>query len=183
MSELKVNVDNPTTNPVNVSGTVTTTPSGTQTVSGTVTSNQGTAAVTANAWPVKISNGTATADLAPTSPSALGNSLLVSTGTLAASTTLNAASSISSGTVVDYGSARSNFTLVVVASAGVSAGVVAIEVSQDNTNFYRHTTTVTTSAPGVSQITMTGFAFRYARGAITTAITGGTVTATLMATS
>lgn len=183
MSELKVNVDNPVSNPVNVTGTISTTPSGTQTVAGTVTANQGTPAATANAWPTKVGNGTANVDVAPATPSGQGNALLVTGGVLTAGTTLSAASGISSGTVVDYGAAKNNFTLVVVASAGVSAGVVALEVSQDNTNFYRHTTSVTTSAPGVSQVTMSGFAFRYARGAITTAITGGTVTATLMATS
>lgn len=185
MPENLVAVTNPepSNRPLVVSGTVTTVPSGTTTVAGTVTANQGTAAATANAWPMKISNGTSTADLAPASPSALGNALLVTGGVLTASTTLSAASAVSNGTAVDYGSAKSNFTLVVVASAGVSAGVVALEVSHDGTNWYRHTTTVTTSAPGVSQTTMTGFAFRHARGVITTTITGGTVTCTLMSSS
>lgn len=181
MSELKVNVDNPTTNPVNVTGTFT--PSGTQTVAGTVTANQGTAAATASAWPTKIGNGSANVDVAPAAPSGQGNALLVTGGVLVSTTTLSAASAVSNGTVVDYGAAKNNFTLVIVASAGVTAGVVALEVSHDNTNWYRHTTTVTTSAPGVSQVSMSGFAFRYARGVITTTITGGTVTATLMATS
>lgn len=182
MAELRVNVDNPTTSPVNVSGTVTTTPSGTQTVAGTVTANQGTAAATSGSWPVRITNNTSTVDVAPASPSSLGNALLVHSGVLISSTTLSAASAVSPGTAIDFGGARNNFTLVVVASAGVSAGVVALEVSQDNTNWYRHTGTVTTSAPGVFQTTMSNFAFRYARGAITTTITGGTVTCTLMAT-
>lgn len=167
---------------VRVEGTVPTSPSGTQTVAGTVTANQGTAAATAAAWPTKLSNGTATADLAPANPSAQGNALLVTTGTLTAPATLTAASAVSNGTTVDFGAAKQCITLVVTASAGVSAGVVALQVSQDNTNFYSHTTTVTTSAPGVSQVTIPSVAFRYARGAITTTITGGTVSATIQGT-
>lgn len=182
MSEQRVFVDNPTTNPVNVTGTISTTPSGTQTVAGTVTANQGTAAVTASAWPTKIGNGSANVDVAPIAPAGQGNALLVATGPLTAGTTLTAASGISSGTTIDYGCAKANVTLVIVASAGVSAGVVALEVSHDGTNWYRHTTASTVTAPGVTQVTMTGFAFRHCRGAITTAITGGTVTCTIMAT-
>ena len=180
MPELRVNVDNPTTNPVNVTGTITTSPSGTQTVSGTVTANQGTAAATANAWPTKVGNGSANVDVAPTAPSGQGNALLVCTGPLTAGTTINAGSGTANGTTIDYGAAKANITLVVTASAGVSAGVVALEVSHDNTNWYRHTTTVTTSAPGTLQASVTGMAFRYARGVIATAITGGTVTCTIM---
>lgn len=180
MSEQRVFVDNPTTNPVNVTGTVTTNPSGTQTVSGTVTANQGTAAATAGAWPTKIGNGAANVDVAPATPNGIGNALLTASGVLTSSTTITAGSGTANGTTIDYTCSRANTTLVVVASAGVSAGVVALEVSQDNTNFYRHTTTVTTTAPGVSQISITGVAFRYARGVIVTAITGGTVTCTVM---
>lgn len=152
---------------------------GTQPVSGTVTANQGTAAATSSAWPVKVSNGTSTVDVAPSSPSSLGNALLVSTGDLIATTTLSAQSSTGAGTVVDYGSAHSYNTIAVTASAGVSAGVVAIEVSQDNTNWFR-TNGAALTAPGVTSTTVTG-AWRYARGNVTTAITGGTVSATLMA--
>lgn len=158
------------------------TPSGTVTVAGTVTANQGTPAVTANSWPMKVTNGSASVDVAPTSPAAQGNALLVATGPLTAGTTLSAASGVSNGTAIDYGCAKANITLVVVASAGVSAGTVALEVSHNGTDWYRHTTTVSTTAPGVFQTTMTGFAFRHCRGAITVGITGGTVTCTIMAT-
>lgn len=163
---------------VRIVGTVTTSPGGTQTVSGTVTANQGTPAATANAWPMKLSNGTSTVDVAPASPSALGNALLVSTGTLPASSTLSAVSATGAGTTIDLGSAHTNISLAITASAGVSAGAVALEVSQDNTNFFR-SSPVTQSAPGVTSVTITG-AWRYARGNVTTAITGGTVSATLM---
>lgn len=182
MAEQKVFVDNSTTNPVNVTGSVTSTPSGTQTVSGTVTANQGTAAATASAWPTKVGNGSANVDVAPTAPAGQGNALLVATGPLTAGTTITAGSGTANGSTVDYGCAKANVTLVVVAGAGVSAGVVALEVSHDNTNWYRHTATVTTTAPGVSQVSIAGVAFRYCRGVIATAITGGTVTCTIMAT-
>lgn len=172
----------PLATPVPVSGTVTAVPTGTQTVAGTVTANQGTPAATANAWPTKVGNGSANADVAPTSPASQGNALLVATGPLTAGTTLSAASAPANGTTIDYGCAKANVTLVVTASAGVSAGTVALEVSQDNTNWYRHTTTISTTAPGVSQVTLSASAFRYCRGVITVAITGGTVSATIMAT-
>jgi len=176
MAEMRVSVENPVSGGSPVPLTVT----GSVTSSGTVTANQGTPAVTANAWPTKIGNGSANVDVAPTSPSAQGNALLVTTGPLTATTTITAGSGTANGTAVDYGSAKMNFSMVITASAGVSAGVVALEVSHDNTNWYRHTTTVTTSAPGVTQISLTGVAYRYARGVIATAITGGTVTCTIM---
>ncbi len=119
-----------------------------------------------------------TANIALPGPN-LGAGLVVSTGALIASTTLSAASATGAGTVADFGSGKQQITLVITAGAGVSAGAVALEVSQDNTNWFRGTP-VTQSAPGVTQSTITG-AWRYARGNVTTTITGGTVSATLMA--
>lgn len=165
-SEMDVNV---------TGGSITTTPSGTQTVSGTVTSNAGTGPAAASGWFVRITDGTDTAFVTGL------NQLIVTTGQENAGTTFTAASGAANGTTVNFGSSLSNITMVITAGAGVSAGVVALEVTQDGTNWYRHTTTVTLTAPGVSQITMTGFAFRQARGVITTAITGGTIGATIMA--
>jgi hypothetical protein len=162
---------------VRVVGTVTATPTGTQTVAGTVTANQGTAAVTANAWPTKVGNGSANVDVAPSTPNAIGNALLVSTGSLPASSTL-AAVSTGNGTSIDFGSAHPSITLAIIAGAGVSAGAVALEVSHDGTNWFRGTP-VTQSAPGVTSSTISG-AWRFARGVVSTNITGGTVTATLM---
>lgn len=166
MSEMRVSIDG--------AATTSTIP-----VSGTVTSNQGTAAATAGAWPMKVSNGTATADLAPVNPSGLGNALLVSTGTMTPTTTLSAVSATGAGTAVNYESAHTNITLAITASAGVSAGAVALEVSHDGTNWFR-STPVTQSAPGVTSVTITG-AWSRARGNVTTTITGGTVSATIMA--
>jgi len=164
---------------VRIVGTVTTTPGGTQTVAGTVTANQGTPAAIANAWPIKFSDGTSTVNIALPGPN-LGAGMVATTGSLVSSAALTAASGTGAGAVTDFGSGKQNITLVVTAGAGVSAGVVALEVSQDNTNWYRSTSSLTQSAPGVTQANQGG-AWRYARANVTTAITGGTVSATLMA--
>lgn len=109
----------------------------------------------------------------------VSNALQVSSGSPTSTATLSAQSATGAGTVVDFGSAHQQITIAITASAGVSAGAVALEVSQDNTNWFRGTP-VTQSAPGVTQANQSG-AWRYARGNVTTAITGGTVSATLMA--
>lgn len=129
------------------------------------------------AAPTTITQGGNTANVAVPGPN-LGAGLVTTTGTLIASATLSAQSATGAGTVADFGSAKQEITLVVTASAGVSAGAVALEVSQDNTNWFRGTP-VTQSAPGVTQVNQGG-AWRYARGNVTTTITGGTVSATLM---
>ena len=120
-----------------------------------------------------------TANIALPGPN-LGAGLVTTTGTLISSATLSAQSATGAGTVADFGSGKQNITIAVTASAGVSAGAVALEASQDNTNWFRVTPGLTQSAPGVTSATITG-AWRYARGNVTTTITGGTVSATLMA--
>jgi hypothetical protein len=106
---------------------------------------------------------------------------LVTSGVTTSTTTLNAASAVSKGTSKDFGYAVQNISMVVTAGTGVTAGAVQLEVSQDGTNWAPASGTPIslTQAGTVAPITITG-AFRYARGAITTAITGGTVTATVM---
>src|SRR5690349_5641935 len=148
------------------------------TVSGTTTGNQGTAAATAGAWPVKVSNGTATADLAPASPSSQGNALLVTTGILTAPITLNALSAVGPGVVVDFGAAKSNVSMVFLGT--VAAGTVVLDVSHDNSTWFTTSSPIAvTTTP--QNISVGGNAFRYARGRITATVTAGTVTATLMA--
>lgn len=112
----------------------------------------------------------------------LGVGLQVATGTLVAGTTLTArsATGTDAGGAVDFGSGRANITLVITTSAGVSAGAVALELSHDNTNWFRRTAVTTNTASTVFQDSAVG-AWRYARANVTTAITGGTVSATLMA--
>lgn len=127
--------------------------------------------------PISVTQGGNTANVAVPGPN-LGASLLVSTGVLVSSATLTTQSATGAGTVADFGAAKQQITLAITASAGVSAGAVALEVSQDNVNWFR-STPATQSAPGVTQVNQGG-AWRYARGNITTTITGGTVSATLM---
>lgn len=130
------------------------------------------------AAPITVTQGGNTANVAVPGPN-LGAGLVTTTGVLVSSSTLSAQSATGAGTVADFGSAHQNVTIAVTASAGVSAGVVALEVSQDNTNWFRTNGSALT-APGVTQTTVSG-AWRYARGNVTTTITGGAVSATLMA--
>lgn len=130
------------------------------------------------AAPITVTQGGNTANVAVPGPN-LGAGLVTTTGTLISSTTLTAQSATGVGTVADFGSAKQHVTIAVTAGAGVSAGVVSLEVSQDNTNWFA-TAGGALTAPGVTSTTVTG-AWRYARGNVTTTITGGTVSATLMA--
>lgn len=139
-----------------------------------VSTEQGTAGPANAGWYMRVSDGSG--DLAAVSGL---NQLLVTTGIESAITSFTNASALSNGTTAALGSAKANITCVVIAGAGVSAGAVALETSQDNTNWVR-TSPVTTSAPGTQAITVTG-AYRFARAVITTAITGGTISATIMA--
>lgn len=160
---------------VRIVGTVTTEPgAGTQPVSGTVTANQGTPGTAANGWFTKITDGTDTATVA-------GTALSATTGSETAVVTLNALTAVGPGVVVDFGSAKANVSFVFTATAGVSAGAVALEVSHDNSNWFRTGTPVTLTASTTGNIAISSNAFRYARGAITTTVTGGTVSGTLMA--
>lgn len=165
---------------VRITGTVTSTPSGTQTVAGTVTANQGTPAVTANAWPVEFSDGVSTVNIALPGPN-LGAGMVATTGTLINSVTLDALTAVGPGVIADFGSAKQNISFTFTATAGVGAGAVALEVSHDNSNWFRTGAPVTLVASTTANIAITGNAFRYARGAITTTVTGGTVSGTLMA--
>jgi hypothetical protein len=150
-------------------------------VEGTVatTSSGGTGGSAANPSFTSIVENGNTADVSVPGSVTQGYQLAVTTGALASVVSLNAVASTGAGAVVDFGSAKAQISLAITASAGVSAGAVALEVSQDNTNWFRITPAATQSAPGVTEATKTG-AWRYARGNVTTAITGGTVSATIM---
>lgn len=78
----------------------------------------------------------------------------------------------------DFGAAHNYHSLFVVAGTGCTGGVVAIELSNDNTNWFAPATnTVTTSAPGVFSVTVGPLPFEFVRARISTLISGGTVTA------
>jgi hypothetical protein len=107
--------------------------------------------------------------------------MVATTGALVPSVSLNALTAVGPGVVADFGSAKANVSMVFTATAGVGAGAVALEVSHDNSNWFRTGTPVTLVASTTGNIAISGNAFRYARAAITTTVTGGTVSATLMA--
>jgi hypothetical protein len=98
-----------------------------------------------------------------------------------------AAHVITTGTTIntagyfDGGVAHQYHSLFVVSGAGVSAGVVAIEVSNDNVNWLAPATnTVTTSAASTAySVTVGPLPFQFVRARISTAITGGSVDAYL----
>lgn len=163
---------------VRVVGSITTEPgAGTQTVSGTVTANQGTPAAVANSWPIKVSDGVDTADVALPGAN-IGAGLVVSTGAIVSTLTLNALSAVGPGVVVDFGSAKANISLVFLGT--VADGTLVLDVSHDNSTWFQTGTPIAiTTTP--QNIAVSNNAFRYARARITEDVTAGTVTATLMA--
>lgn len=87
-------------------------------------------------------------------------------------------SGLTTGTALDNGTLRSNHSVFVTAAGAPTAGVVTLQVSQDGTNWFSSTTTLTIAAVGV-QSTSLAVVARYVRASITTAITGGTVLCTV----
>jgi hypothetical protein len=86
--------------------------------------------------------------------------------------------------VLDNGAVKLNHTAFIIAGAGVSAGAVTLQVSNDNVNWtltaanFVPTLTgasVALAAPGVYGVTFS-YPAQYVRASITTTITGGTVT-------
>ena len=94
---------------------------------------------------------------------------------------LTGASALNAAGQTDYSGAPRIHTLKVVAGAGVSAGAVTLELSDDGVNWFQPTTTptvpLTTAAPGTFYATAVDIVTQYARARISTAITGGTVDA------
>jgi len=110
-----------------------------------------------------------------------GTVTAAATGSTTANATLTAATAAADGTTVDYTSARSDVSLFIQVNAVVTSGVVALQASQDGTNWVRIASSGAL-ATGVNQfLTLSGGAFRWFRGSITeTVVGGGSVTATLM---
>lgn len=155
----------------------------TQFVNTTIGANQGTAAALASAWPIKITDANQNVPNVAVPGPNLGGQLLVSNGSLISFTTVNAATGAITGTAADFGSSHANFTAVIVPGTGVNAGVLQLQLSQDNTNWMNEGTASTALAAGVNQsLKATGVAYRYARVVSTTNVAGGNVTVTLMAT-
>lgn len=123
--------------------------------------------------------------------------LLVGTGNINAVTSLSAVSAANTaGSTVDFGMAQTYITAQFYASATLTGGTVSLQVSMDGTHWTQAAsaglaaTGIDTGALAVgteantiasSTITIASGAWRYARGAVLTAITGGTVTCVISA--
>lgn len=94
--------------------------------------------------------------------------------------TLNGASAVGAGSSADFNRAVARVTMVVIPTGTVTGGVVELEASQDNTNWVGMHITTPVQADNVA-VTATWAAFRYWRGRISAAVTGGgTIKVTLM---
>ena len=164
---------------VPVSGTVGI--SGTVPVSGTVSVNQ---PVTVNGT-VGIS-GTVPVQIVdePIDVNVLSLPSVTTTATIAGSTAAtNTLTAVTTGTgvTVDFTNAKSNVTMMVRVNGVATGGVVAFQGSHDGTNWV----TINSSAAfatGVNQfLSLTGGAFRWFRGLVTTNVAGGgNITCTIM---
>lgn len=100
-------------------------------------------------------------------------------GSVTAFTTLNAATVAGAGSVADFGSAVNNITM---ALSGTATSVeVDLEGSVDNVNWFKlkTDTAATVVTPRVVGSSLTPC--RYVRGRVVGTVTGGNVTAKLMA--
>lgn len=94
-------------------------------------------------------------------------------------------STTGAGTVLDNTGVRNNHSMIVVSGAGVSAGTVLLEGSQDNVNWFNllGAGIVSTNAantifgPLVPVTTATLTPVRFLRARVSVAITGGTISA------
>jgi hypothetical protein len=92
---------------------------------------------------------------------------------------LSAVSAAGSGAVLDAGDCMSDHTMVVTSSAGVTAGAVQLQGSLDGVNWFNLGSAVstTTASTTFAPVVISNQPVRFLRANITTAITGGTVTA------
>jgi hypothetical protein len=110
----------------------------------------------------------------------LGNGIAPHTLGIAPIVCFTAKSALGAGAVLDGLSVRSTAVLVVTTSSGVSAGSVQLQGSNDATNWYSLGSPVTTSAASTtSQVVVSSAYSRYVRANVATAITGGTVAASV----
>ncbi len=96
-----------------------------------------------------------------------------------AQTTLSGRTS-GAGTTIDFLDAKAKVSMVVIPSGAVTEGIIAMEASQDNANWVT-VYIFDMGASGVQFHSTANGAFRYWRGNVLRAVTGGgSVTATLM---
>jgi hypothetical protein len=165
---LQVHVTNTANIPVQVSGTVP--------ISGTV--GQGNPAAIGGEWPVKVSDGTTFAGVGGTLT--VGRALQVATGTTTAVASISAATGAQTGTTVDFGNARATISMMVLAGAGVSGGVIDLQVSHDGNNWAKLGNSSAALTASTNQALTYPAGFRYARAVTSTNIAGGNATVTLM---
>jgi hypothetical protein len=110
-----------------------------------------------------------------------GNAVVQNTYGLAPAVSLTAVSATGGGAALDGLVTRTVGTMVVVSSAGVSAGSVQAQGSLDGTNWFSLGSAVSTSTASTvfTPVVVTGAAFRFIRANVATAITGGTISATV----
>lgn len=101
----------------------------------------------------------------------------------ATANTLTAVSATTTGTVYDLGYLTRDYTFVITSSATLTAGVIRLFGSIDNTSFVQISTDIScvTDFPSATSKAYSGATnYRYLRADITTTITGGTVTAKIL---
>ncbi|MEB3048994.1 hypothetical protein KV112_04425 [Mycolicibacter sp. MYC123] len=98
---------------------------------------------------------------------------------MAPSVSLSAVSAVGAGSVLDGLTVRSSAVLSVTATTGVTAGAVQLQGSLDGSNWFNLGSPVSTTAAGTTQTVVTSAYAQYVRAAITTAITGGKVSASV----
>ena len=111
----------------------------------------------------------------------LGQQFAVHTLGIAPAVSLSGVSATSATPkVLDGLATRQVATMIVTTSSGVSAGSVQLQISNDGTNWLNAGSAVTTSAGSTStQVNVSSAYARYARAIVASAITGGTITASV----
>jgi hypothetical protein len=111
---------------------------------------------------------------------AFGNAVAVYSLGIAPATSLSAVSAVQAGTALDGLTLRTTAVLSVTTTAGVSAGAVQLQGSIDGTHFYNLGSAVTTTAASTTtQVAVSSAYSRYVRAAITTSVTGGSISASV----
>lgn len=106
--------------------------------------------------------------------------IAVTTVGLEPAVSLSAVSAVGAGTALDGAVVRSTAVMSTTTSAGVSAGAVQLQGSLDGAHWFNLGSPTSTTAASTTTQTVVSSAFaRYVRAAVTTAVTGGTVTASV----
>ena len=108
------------------------------------------------------------------------NAIVQNTYGIAPLQSLNTVSATGAGTALDGLVVRQNAVITVTTSAGVTAGSVVLGGSLDGTNYVGLGSAIsTTSASTTYALVATNAFVRYVRARVATAITGGTISASV----